>query len=183
MSTKVPASALSKPHSNDVVVAPSANTVKTLLECEDSARFWTAKLPSYGQKMQNLADRYAIGAAALAALTALGVWGTLADSTQILAAVAVSVASIATALVTAIPKIKGWAECAGAVPGLVARYGHTIGDLENARAALTHGLAGADRQAERARAEFEAVKADKQRLRPFPTALQEERDSKKPPRG
>jgi hypothetical protein len=59
-------------------------TDATLRECEESARFWTEHLPSYGQKMQNRADSFAITAAAMSALTALGVWGTLADSTKVI---------------------------------------------------------------------------------------------------
>jgi hypothetical protein len=40
------------------------------------------------------------------------------------------------------------------------------------RVALAAGHAGAEKQAEKARAEFEAVKADKQPLKPFPSELQ-----------
>jgi hypothetical protein len=83
--------------------------------------------------------------------------------------------SIATALVTAIPKIKGWSECAGAVPGLASKYGHTIGELQNARVALATGLPGAEELAAKARGEFEAVRNEKNQLKPFPSEIEAQR--------
>jgi hypothetical protein len=163
--------------SSSVVSAASDVTEATLRECEESARFWSGKLPSYGQRMRNLADRFAIIGAGLAAVTSLTIWGTLADSNQLLAVVAVSIMSIATALVTAVPKIKGWAECAGAAPGLASKYGHAIGELQDARVAIANGLPGADKQAAKARDEFEAVRKEKEYLKPFPTDLQAEIES------
>jgi hypothetical protein len=152
----------------------STQTDATLAECEQSARFWSACLPKYGQKMRNLADRYAIFSAALAAVTGLSVWGALANSTQLWAVITVSLTSLATSMLTAIPKIKGWSECAGATPILASKYGHAIGELQNARAALKAGSPGAAEQASKARAEFEATRNEKNFLKPYPSDLQAE---------
>lgn len=160
--------------SSSAVAATLAETDKTLAECEQSARFWSASLPKYGQQMRDRANTCAIWSALLAAVTSLSVWGALADSKQLFAVVTISLTSIATSMLTAVSKIKGWAECAGAAPVLASKYGHVIGELQNARVALQAGLPGAAEQASKARVEFEAIRGEKNSLKPYPSALQAE---------
>jgi hypothetical protein len=129
--------------------------------------------------MRAKADKWAIAAAILGAISSLGVWATLADSTKLWAIVIVSLVSIATTLVGSIPKIKLWAECAGAAPLIASKYGHAIGELENAREALAAGLPEAQKLAEAARSYFAAARNEKLALKPFPSDLQAARDKQK----
>jgi len=145
-------------------------------ECEESARFWTTAIGPYAHRMRKRADNYAIIAALLSTLTGLGVWSTLAASTQWPAVLAVSIVALIAAAVTVVPQIKGYAACAEAVAGLGPRYGHVLGELMDALDMLRRGDSNALAPLRQAVDEFEKVRADKQALKPFPADLQKEID-------
>jgi len=142
-------------------------------ECEVSARFWAAEIGLYAQDMRKLADRYAIISALLSALTGLGVWSTLAASTQWPAVLVVSLVALAAAAVAVIPQVKGYGACAEAAASLGPRYGHVLGELNDALDRLHGGHSDGPSLALQAVKEFEEVKAAKDTLRPYPVKLQE----------
>jgi hypothetical protein len=143
-------------------------------ECEVSARFWATKILLYAQHMRALSDRYAIFAAILSAVTGLGVWTTLAASTQWLPVLVVSLVSLAAAAVAIIPQVKGYGTCAEAATALGPRYGHVLGELKDALGMLHNNHQDGPSFASQAVKDFEEVKAAKDALKPYPDRLQAE---------
>jgi len=123
--------------------------------------------------MRKLADNYAIISAILSAVTGLGVWSTLAASTQWPAVLVVSLVALTAAAVAVIPQIKGYGVCAEAAASLGPRYGHVLGELKDALDMLHGSDSDGPSFALQAVEEFEKVKAAKDALRPFPADLQE----------
>jgi hypothetical protein len=150
-----------------------------LAECVQSARFWTSNLARYADRMQTLADRYAIAAAAISTVTGLAVWGTISSSVGLWGQVAVSLMAFAAAAAAFIPKTKGYGECAVKASSLSSDYGHVYGTLLDASKELQSGDSEAQTHARRAVDAFEAVRAEKQRLRPYPSRLQQQIDSER----
>ena len=142
-------------------------------ECEVSARFWATEIGLYAERMRKRADRYAIISALLSTLTGLGVWSTLAASTQWPAVLVVSLVALAAAAVAVIPQVRGYGECAEAAASLGPRYGHVLGELRDALDMLHGGHPDGPSLARQAVKEFEEVKAAKDALRPYPADLQE----------
>jgi hypothetical protein len=91
-------------------------------ECKVSAKFWASEIELYAERMRGRADRYAVISALLSALTGLGVWSTLATSTQWPAVFAVSLVALIAAAVAIIPQIKGYGKCAEIAASLGPRY-------------------------------------------------------------
>lgn len=52
-------------------------------DCLESATFWVDELPRYADRNQRLADRWAIAAGLVAAVTGLAIWPASADSTSV----------------------------------------------------------------------------------------------------
>jgi hypothetical protein len=154
---------------------PATQPVSELrvLECIDSAEFWSTEIGPYAEDMRKRADFYAISSVVLSTITGLGVWSTLAGSTHWPAVLLVSLVALASAAVAAIPQIKGYGRCAEAAASLGPRYGHVLGELEDALAMLRNGHPDGSARASQALKEFEEVRTAKQNLRPFPVGPQE----------
>jgi hypothetical protein len=144
-----------------------------------SAQYWCAEsgLLNYARRMQTTADWYSIGAALLAAITSLTVWTTLTNRPDWKAQLAVSVIALATAAVATFPRVRHYAEAAGKARELATQYGGLYGRL------LDAGQVYGDPQYEDAIRmvikDFDAVKARKDQLVPYPKTEQEARDRQK----
>jgi hypothetical protein len=143
-----------------------------LQECETSASFWATEIGRYADLMRKRADNYSIASALLSALTGLGVWSTLAASTQWPVVLLVSLVALVAAAVAAIPRIKGYGECAQAAALLGPRYGHAVGELRDVLGMLQSRNPDAGARAAQAVKEFEDVRAAKEALKPYPAELQ-----------
>jgi len=143
-----------------------------VLECKDSAQFWATELGPYAEEMRRRADFYAISSVVLSTITGLGVWSTLPGSTHWPAVLLVSLVALASAAAAAIPQIKAYGRCAEAAASLGVRYGHVMGELEDALEMLHNGHPGGSSRASDALKEFEEVRTAKQNLRPFPAEAQ-----------
>lgn len=100
-------------------------------ECLDSASYWSVALPRYANRMQNAADVWAYVAGILAIVTGLAVWTTVADSTSIWAQAAVTVVALMTGICALVPRVRNYAEMAGAARELAPRIQHSYGLLCN----------------------------------------------------
>src|ERR1035441_4115114 len=94
-----------------------------LTECIDSSRFWANHLNSYSDKMQALADGYAISASLISTITGLAAWGMIARTPKLWAQVLVGAMAFAAAVVAMVPKVKGYGECAVKAAPLSTEYG------------------------------------------------------------
>jgi hypothetical protein len=146
-------------------------------ECEESARFWAKNLGFYAQTMRQRADNFAIISAILSGVTGLAVWTTIAASTKWPAILVVSLVSISSSIVGVIPQIKKYGECAESAACLAPRYGNVLGKLTDALATFHNGHSHENELVEAVVKEFEAIKADKDKLKPLPTKLQAEIDA------
>ncbi len=153
---------------------------RRLMESIESARFWANHLNSYSDKMQTLADRYAITASLISTITGLAAWGSIAASPKLWAQVLVGVMAFAAAVVAVIPKVRGYGECAVKAAPLSTEYGKVLGDLEDALSELQSSNQSAQTHSRAAVDAFQAVKAKKDGLKPFPRKLEEEISSKAP---
>jgi hypothetical protein len=145
-----------------------------LTECIVSARFWANHLNSYSDKMQALADGYAISASLISTITGLAVWGMIAASPKLWAQVLVGAMAFAAAAVAVVPKVKGYGECAVKAAPLSTEYGKVLGDLEDALTELQSHNPSAQTDSRAAVDAFQVVKAKKDALKPFPRRLEEE---------
>ncbi|MEV6268210.1 hypothetical protein AB0L64_13615 [Kribbella sp. NPDC051936] len=138
-------------------------TPERIQVCEDNARGWTAELQVYADRMQRLADRWALTAGVLAAITSLSVWATLAETANGWAQALVAIIGVLSSFAALVPRIKNYAEEAGQARQLSTRYGRVYGKLVDARLwAEDHATDSVLRQVLE---EFEDVKADKDQLR------------------
>jgi hypothetical protein len=153
--------------------------VDGLDESIESARFWADHLQLYSDWMQTVNDRYAIGAALISAVTGLAIWGTVSSETHLWGQAATSAMAFAAAAAAIIPKIRGYGDCALKAAPLSAEYGHSLGELENALEAVKSNLPKARATARQAVKGFEAVKAKKDALRPYPRKLQDHMDAER----
>jgi len=151
-------------------------STERLETCIYSAQFWATNLGRFAEQIRKRADNYTIASVILSAVTGLGVWPMLAASTEWPAKLAVSIVALATTVVTTIPRIKGYAECAPVAQELGRRYGRVLGQLMDAREMLRKGH---PEDALKAIAEFEEIRAAKQALKPYPTDLQIELDKQR----
>lgn len=145
-----------------------------IVACIVSAEFWATHINVYGDRMQDLADRYAISASLISTLTGLSVWGTIAASTEWWGQAAVSLMAFFAAAAAIVPKIRGYAECAFRAVPLAAEYGRVLGELRDALGELKAGNHCAQAHAQSAITAFENIKARKDALKPFPAHLEEE---------
>jgi hypothetical protein len=150
-----------------------------LNEYIESARFWADHIQLYSDGMQTLSDRYAIGAALISAFTGLAIWGTISSSPLFLAQAAPSTMAFCAAAAAIIPKIKGYGNCALNAAPLSTDYTHSLAELLNAQEAVKSGRPKAQLSARKAVAGFEAVKAKKDALRPYPRRLQDQWDAQR----
>jgi hypothetical protein len=150
-----------------------------LNEYIDSARFWGDHIQLYSDWMQTLSDRYAIGAALISAFTGLAIWGTISSSAQVWAQAAASTMAFCAAAAAIIPKIKGYGNCALSAAPLSTDYGHALDELLTALEGVKSARPKAQVGARKAVADFEAVKAKKDALRPYPRRLQEQWDAQR----
>jgi hypothetical protein len=127
--------------------------------------------------MRTTADRYSIGAALLAAITSLTVWTTLTNRPDWKAQLAVSIMALATAAVATFPRVRHYAEAAGPILG-GEFAGHTsmAGSSMPCRCTAIPNTRDAIRMVIK---EFDAVKARKDQLVPYPKTEQEARDRHK----
>ena len=146
-------------------------SIERVRECKASAKFWTDTLGPYADDMDRRADRYALISVALSTITGLAVWSTLATSTQLPAVLAVSAVAFASAIVAAVPKTIGYADCAKAARSLSTDYGDIYGELCDAHELLKLKDPGAQATASQAVGLFEQIRARKQMLKPFPAKL------------
>ncbi|MBK8447085.1 MAG: hypothetical protein IPL41_10525 [Micropruina sp.] len=140
-------------HAADIPVSKA-----NVRDCLDSARYWVLLLPAYANDKQRTADRWAIAAGLLAAVTSLTVWATLEESTSNWARAAVAIFSLATAVCALFPRVKNYGEMAGHARELSARYGQILGDLFNL---WDHPSALSTPAAHEVITAFDAVKAAK----------------------
>jgi hypothetical protein len=122
--------------------------------------------------MRRRADRYAITAALLSTLTGLGVWSTLAASTDWWAVLIVSIVALAAAVAAIVPKAKGYVECAAVAAALAPRYSQVMGELQDAATWLEQAESGAHDRADAAVKKFEGIKSEKDSLKTLPSQLQ-----------
>lgn len=147
-------------------------SVERVKECKASAKFWTESLGSYAAKMDRRSDTYAIISVILSSLTGLAVWSTLAASTEVYAVAIVSAVAFTSAVVAAIPTIRGYSDCAKASRSLSTDYGDIYGDLCDALEALSSDKPSVHHEAQQTVALFEQIRERKQMLKPFPAKLQ-----------
>lgn len=145
-----------------------------LVACIVSAEFWTTHINVYADRMQNLADRYAISASLISTLTGLSVWGTVTSATEWWGQAAVSLMAFLAAAAAVVPKIRGYGECAFKAMPLAAEYGRALGELRDALGELKTGNHCAQAHAQAAISAFEKIKERKDALKPFPAQLEEE---------
>lgn len=131
-------------------------------QCLDSASYWSVALPSYANRMQNAADLWASLAGILAVVTGLAVWTTVANSTSLWAQALVTFIALASGICALVPRIRNYAEMAGAARELTPRIQHSYGLLCNlwAREDLFSSPI-----AHKVLQEFDDLALDKKRLR------------------
>lgn len=142
-------------------------SVPRLRKCLVSASYWVIALPKYGDRMQALADRWALAAGVLAILTGLAVWTKLAESASVWAETVVAVAAVLAGVFALVPRIKNYGELAGSARELGAQAKHHYGELLDLWSDKDERL-DSDVAKERVR-NFESVLKDKDRLRYLPT--------------
>jgi hypothetical protein len=111
-----------------------------LHECLESATFWTDELPKYANRNQQWADFWAILAGLVAAITSLAIWPVLSGTSSTSEKVAISGAALLTAVCALFPRVKNYAERAGAARELTTRYAGLKGRLIDVIDALTVGM-------------------------------------------
>jgi hypothetical protein len=152
-----------------------ANVSETELKADTvSAEFWTTHINLYSEKMQRLADRYAIAASLISTITGLAVWGTIASSTKWWGQALVCVMAFAAAAVALIPKIRRYNECAVNSLPLSSEYADSLGALHTALEEIHNGSPDAQKDSREAVDKFKDTKKKKDALRPFPWKLEEE---------
>ena len=153
---------------------PKSATVSTdQLDADiTSAEFWTTHINVYSDQMQSLADRYAITASLICAITGLTSWATIAASTKWWGQVVVGLMAFAAAAVAVIPKVRHYNECANNAQPLAAEYAQALGALRNSLSELKSSNPDAQDHASEAVKRFDETKKKKDDLRPFPSKLQ-----------
>lgn len=149
--------------------------LQQVLYLQEDAAFWANRLPRFAAAMQARADRFALVAGFLSAITGLGIWATIAASIDPRAQVAVGFVALAAAVVGLVPKTMGYADCASNAFDISAAYGHAEGELVKAHRKLVDEDPDALAFAEDARKAFEEVRIRKEKLHPYLTALEAER--------
>jgi len=157
-----------------IMPMPASISEQRLTECIPDARFWANHLNSYSERMQSLADWYAIVATLISTITGLTAWKMVAASPKPWAQVLVAVMAFAAAVVAFIPKVKGYGDCAVKSAPLSTEYGKVYGDLLDALNDIRSGNPNAQFHAQAAVAAFQHAKEKKDALRPFPRKLEEE---------
>jgi hypothetical protein len=76
-----------------------------------------------------MADRFAIFAGFLSAVTGLSVWAVWANSPEWYWQLLVAVVALLASLCALVPRVKNWAEQAGLARELASQYGRLVGDL------------------------------------------------------
>jgi hypothetical protein len=150
--------------------------VDTLAECERSAQFWTGNLGIYADRLQARANRHAIIAGIISAITSLAAWPALSSSPGWWARLFVSGLALSAAVVAIIPTTLNYSDGAQKATSLIAEYGHHIGVLRDARIALEEGTDVDEDYLRSIHAAFEATKVKKDAVRPFPRKLQAQRN-------
>lgn len=142
--------------------APGVPVSRTRLErILTSSERWAVRLPRYADVNQRRADFWAIAAGVLAAATSLAIWPVLTASATLREKALVSVVSFLAALCALVPRIKGYAEQAGAARVLSAQYGSLVGRLVDLLAENPVN----QRVAAQVAAEYQSVKEKKDALR------------------
>jgi hypothetical protein len=129
--------------------------------CLKSAKFWVDELPRYADRQQQTADRWAIASGVLAAITSLSVWPILGPGSTDFDKALVSTIALIAATCALVPRIKNYAELAGAARELTSRYGSLTGELID----LSKTNPPDQERARIVVAEFQAVKEKKDSLR------------------
>ena len=145
--------------------------------CLASATHWADQLPVFANRMQRLADRYAILAAILSAITGLAAWGAIAQSGSGWARGLAALVGLTAAVVGIVPRVKNYAEAASKSRELASQYGSIKGRLLDAQAWLGHGAS--DVVLRQLVADFESVKKSKDLLVPYPAEAQAARNEQK----
>lgn len=143
-----------------------ATAVSDVQACLDSALFWVEALPRYANKMQEIADRWAIASSVLGLVSGLAIWATLAQSTTFWAQAIVTGVAFATGVCGVIPRIRNYGEMAGSARGLIPRYARSSGEL---RSLWEHREWLDKPQAQTIVETFQAMKEAKDQLRYLPT--------------
>lgn len=90
---------------------PAPITKERLRICCESARYWAIHLPAYVHGQQNRADRWAIAAGLLAAITGLAIFPTAQYSNGISAAsLLVAVGAFLSATFALVPRVKNYGD-------------------------------------------------------------------------
>lgn len=144
---------------------------KTYLYEEHSAAFWSTNLGSYSERMARTADRFALVAAGISALTGAAIWTTLSDSTKWWAQTVVAAMAAAAAMVGMWPKQAGYSDCAMKSAGLAGDYGRVLVKLRLAHDHWTSGLPDGEKELLAAIEEFQTTREQKQNLKPYPANL------------
>ncbi len=160
---------------------PPEVSVNRLIGCQFSAQFWAANLPGYGARMQTLADRYTIAASLISTVTGLAAWGTITTSAGAWGEALVGGMAFVAAAVAIIPKYKNYGDCAVKASLISKDYGEVLGRLADVIVAMSSRKPGSHAEAVRIVEQFEAIRARKQDLRPFPADLEAQLHAMRPP--
>lgn len=155
--------------------------ISTTIEYEiHSALFWSERLGGYGSEMARRANRFALAAALLSALTGAAVWTTLSESQGVVAQLVVTAMAVASAGLAMWPSAAGYAECSKQSAALASDYGQVLVRL---RRAMDHMHAShrtnvlpkeLAAEVDGAIEEFQKVRARKEALRPYPRSLEQQ---------
>lgn len=145
-------------------VAPISKT--RLRMCVDSTTYWAVELPRYANRQQDKADRWALAAGVVGAITGLSAFPTL-ENTGLWGRIAVAAAAFLAAAFALVPRVKNYAEMAGKAREIASAYGPLRGGFVDAYAEMEAGR-GSDDARRALVEEFQAVKAKKDELRYLP---------------
>lgn len=134
--------------------------------CVDSTTYWAVELPRYANRQQDKADRWALAAGVVGAITGLSAFPTL-ENTGLWGRVAVAAAAFLAAALALVPRVKNYAEMAGKAREIASAYGPLRGGFVDAYAEMETGR-GSDDARRALVEEFQAVKAKKDELRYLP---------------
>jgi threonine dehydratase len=136
-----------------------------LEECLKSATFWADELPRYADRNQWWADFWAILAGVVAAITSVAIWPVLSETSSTAEKVVISAAALVAAICALIPRVRNFAEQAGAARELSTRYGILKGRLIDLISLVNAGSAIDQDVLHSAVEDFQSTKEKKDLLR------------------
>jgi hypothetical protein len=157
MTTQTPAAPLNR--------GPVPISKERLEECLKSASFWADELPRYADRNQRCADFWATLAGVVAAITSVAIWPVLGETSSTAEQLVVSAAALVAGISALIPRVRNFAEQAGAARELSARYGILKGRLIDLVSLVNAGSAIDQDYLRSAVDDFQSTKEKKDLLR------------------